>query len=435
MLAIIKPVERLEGSVLAPPSKNYTSRYIWLAALTDGESEIIRPALNDDAIALIKACRQLGATIREEPERLIIRGFGKTPNPVSNLDPGNGGLVLRLLLALGIWLPDTLYQTDYMASLGKRPQGDLLGALAQLGVDVESDEGRLPIRLRGQGSRGGNEVTVKGGISSQFATALLLIAPLLPRGLTVQIAGGLRSKPPLRTTLEVMAQAGVEVIADWERLKFTVPPTSGYQPRCYRVPGDYPAASALLAASSILPSCVEVGELYQDSQGERAVVDGLLRMGADLKVKENTLIIRGGRPLHGIEFDGDEATDGVLALSAVAVYAEGKTRFYGVGNLRYKESDRIGDYGHELRKLGIVFEEEDDAFNILGQPLGYDGAVIIDAHHDHRIIMAATVIALRTRKGLTIRGAEHVSKSFPDFFKVMEALGAKVSWQDEANLG
>lgn len=430
MLVTVEPVERLEGAVLAPPSKNYTSRYIWLAALTEGESEIVRPALNDDARALIAACRQLGAVIREEPGRLFIRGFGSSPKSVATLDPGNGGLVLRLLLALGVWLPDTVYRTDYMASLGKRPHGDLLSALDVLGVRVESEEGRLPIRLRGQGGNGGVEVKVSGAVSSQFATALLLVGPLFSKGLTVKITNGLRSKPPLRTTLEVMAQAGVEVVADWQNLCFTVPPNQRYHPRIHYVPGDYPAASAILAAASILPSRVEVGELYEDAQGERAVVEGLIRMGADLRISENQVVILGGRPLHGIEFDGDEATDGVLALSAAAAYANGTTRFYGVGNLRYKESDRIGDYGRELRKLGIVFEEEADAFRIVGQP-SYQGAVIIDAHHDHRIIMAATIIALRTRHGLKIQGAEHVSKSFPDFFDVMRALGARIAWSNE----
>lgn len=431
MLAIVQPAERLEGAVLAPPSKNYTSRYIWLAALTDGKSEIIRPALNDDALALITACRQLGAEITEEPGRLVIQGFGTSPKPVPELDPGNGGLILRLLLALGIFLPDTLYRTDYIASLGKRPQNDLLQALQALGVRVDSDSGRLPIRLHGNGRVNGDRVSIPGTISSQFATALLFIAPLLPGGLTIEITGGLRSKPPLRTTLEVMAQAGVSVEADWDALRFTVPAGSAYQPRRYRVPGDYPAASALLAAAAILPSDVEVGELYEDAQGERRVVDALAQMGAKVRRKENSVIIKGGGPLHGIAFDGDEATDGVLALSAAAVYAEGTTRFFGVGNLRYKESDRIGDYGRELQKIGVTFQEEDDAFQIVGQPSGFNGAVTIDAHHDHRIIMAATIIALRTRCGLTICGAEHVSKSFPDFFTVMQSLGATIRFEDE----
>ena len=154
MLAKVYPVSFLEGSVAAPPSKNYTSRYIWLAALTQAETRINRPALNDDAKSLIAACRQLGAQIFEEHDRLIIRGFGDKPQPIRGLNPGNGGLVLRLLLALGIWLPDVTYSTDYLDSLGKRPQGDLLKSLESLGVHVESNDDCLPIRLQGRGGQG-----------------------------------------------------------------------------------------------------------------------------------------------------------------------------------------------------------------------------------------------------------------------------------------
>jgi 3-phosphoshikimate 1-carboxyvinyltransferase len=432
MRAIVEPVSYLEGTVLAPPSKNYSSRYIWIASLTKGRSEVVRPASNDDAKALIAACRQLGATIQEDGERLIIDGFGNTPNPVKTLNPGNGGLVLRLLLALGLWLPDVTYQTDYVDSLGKRPQNDLLTALTSLGVQVQSEDGHLPIHLQGHRGQGGLTVRVSGAVSSQYATALLLVAPLFPKGLTVQVIGGLRSRPPLETTLEVMAEAGVLVTADWERLIFTVPPGQCYQPRVYQVPGDYPAASALLAAASILPSHVRVERLFQDAQGERAVLDGLIQMGVDLRYDGNAVEVFGGNRLKGIDFNGDQAIDGVLAMAAVAAFAEGKTRFYGVGNLRFKESDRIGDFGAEFRKIGVHVGEGDEELIIAGNPQGYPGGVTIDAHHDHRIIMATAVMGLRTECPLSIIGAEHVRKSFPDFFETLKAIGAKVELADLA---
>lgn len=431
MLAIIKPTKRLEGSVEAPPSKNYTSRYMWVAALTAGVSEVIRPAWNDDARALIEACRALGAEISEAEDRLVIRGFSGAPLPVSALNPGNGGLILRLLLALGICLPDVVFTTEYMDSLGRRPQDDLLEALTQLGVEVQAKDGRLPIRLKGQGCQGGIEVKVSGAKSSQFATALLLVAPLLPKGLSIRIVDGLRSRPPLQTTLDVMKEAGVLVEADWDRLCFKVPAGSGYQPRIYRVPGDYPGAAAVLAAAAVLPSRVRVSELYPDAQGERRVLDGLAQMGVDLRYDGKTVAISGGQPLRGISFNGDEAIDGVLAMAAVAAFAEGETCFYQVGNLRFKESDRIGDFAAELRKIGIDVTEGAEELIIRGRPAGYDGDVEIDAHHDHRIIMAATVVGLASRKGLRIHGAEHISKSFPEFFETMIKLGASIHLEEE----
>lgn len=431
MRAIIEPASYLEGIVYAPPSKNYSSRYIWLAALTEGESEVIGPATNDDARALIGACRQLGAEFREDGRRLFIKGFGGSPRPVPTLNPGNGGLILRLLMALGIWLPNVTFVTDFMNSLGKRPHSDLLTALASLGVQVDSDDGKLPIRLQGRGGGGGMEVRVSGGVSSQFATSLLLIAPLFPQGLTVRIVDGLRSRPPLQQTLEVMAEAGVKVEADWDELLFKVPAGQKYQPRVYRVPGDYPAASALLAAASIIPSKIRIEGLFEDAQGERSVLDGLRQMGAELHYEGNGVDIHGGKPLKAIDFNGDQAIDGVLALAAAAAFAEGSTRFYGVGNLRFKESDRIGDFGAELRKIGIGVSEGPEELIIHGDPRGYQGGNVIDAHHDHRIIMAASVIALRTKQGLTILDAEHVQKSFPDFFDTLRQMGAAVRLENE----
>lgn len=427
MRAVIERVSSLKGIVSAPPSKNYSSRYIWIASLTKGRSQVVQPASNDDAKALVEACRQLGASIQDEGDKLIIDGFGDSPRPVKELNPGNGGLILRLLLALGLRLPDVTYRTDYIDSLGKRPQNDLLQALSSFGVRVESEDGHLPIRLYGRADQGGSTVQVSGAVSSQFATALLLIAPLFREGLTIRIINGLRSRPPLATTLEVMKEAGIEVESNWDKLIFTVPPGQRYQPRIYHVPGDYPAASALLAAACIVPSHVRVERLFQDAQGERAVLDGLIQMGADLQYDGKAVDLRGGKPLKGIKFNGDQAIDGVLAMAAAAAFAEGETRFFGVGNLRFKESDRIGEFGAELRKVGIQVKESEEELIILGNPRGYSGGVTIDAHHDHRIIMAAAVIGLRTESPITITGAEHVQKSFPDFFETLRRLGANIT--------
>ena len=141
MKVLVKPATHLKGEVAAPPSKNYTSRYLWLSALTEGESRVLNPADNDDARALLAACRELGAVVREETAGeegndrvLVIRGFGAKPRPVKELDPGNGGLILRLLLALGLFLPEVTFINSYPDSLGKRPQHDLLAALRALGA-------------------------------------------------------------------------------------------------------------------------------------------------------------------------------------------------------------------------------------------------------------------------------------------------------------
>lgn len=429
MKVLVRPAAFLKGTVAAPPSKNYTSRYIWLSALTPGESRVLGPAANDDALALQACCRALGAVIREDKEGLVIKGFGRTPRAVKELNPGNGGLILRLLLALGLLLPEVTYVTSYLGSLGKRPQDDLLAALRALGAEVEDNNGRLPITVRGAGPLLRREVAVSGRVSSQYATALLFVAPLLG-GLTVRITNGLCSRPPLATTLQVMAEGGIATEADWEQLIFRVP-GGDYVPGVYRVPGDYPAAAALLAAAALVPSQVLITNLAPgDQQGEKAVVPHLKKMGASLQETGRGLEICGGAPLTAVDFCGEKAIDAVLSMAVVAALAEGTTRFYGVGNLRWKESDRISDFARELRKVGVKVREGREEFWITGRPEGYRGGAVLDAHQDHRLVMAFSALALRTREGLMICGAEHVKKSYPDFFTDLAALGAEVKMLD-----
>jgi len=429
MKVLVRPATSLKGSVAAPPSKNYTTRYIWLSALTRGESRVLGPAANDDALALQACCRSLGAVIREEGKNLVIKGFGRTPRAVKKLNPGNGGLVLRLLLALGLLLPEVTYVTSYPDSLGKRPQDDLLAALRALSAEVEDTGGRLPITVRGAGPLLRREAAVSGRVSSQYATALLFVAPLLG-GLVVRVTEGLSSRPPLATTLQVMTGGGITPEADWERLVFRAP-GGEYVPGVYRVPGDYPAAAALLAAAAIVPSQVLITNLTpHDQQGEKAVLPYLKEMGVFLQETDRGVEIRGGAPLSAVDFCGEKAVDAVLSMAVVAALATGTTRFSGVGNLRWKESDRIEDFACELRKAGVKVQEEREEFWITGQPEGYKGGTVIDAHQDHRLVMAFSALALRTREGLVIRGAEHVKKSYPTFFTDLTALGAVVERLD-----
>ncbi len=425
MKVFVGPASHLEGSIRVPPSKNYTSRYIWVSALAEGESVIEHPATNEDAQALMACCRQLGADMRVDGERLLIKGFGASPSPAGVLDPGNGGLILRLLLPVGLLLPELKFVTSYPESLGQRPQGDLLAALRQLGAETRDVDGHLPITIRRGRTLTQRAVTVSGRVSSQFATALLMIAPLLG-GLAISITDGLVSQPPLATTLQVMAEAGIPPQADWDRLFFQVPGGT-YRSGRYRVPGDYPAASALLAAAALVPSEVTLYPLDpDDQQGEKEVIPYLRQMGVGIEIKDHTVTIRGGTPLSAQDFNGEKAIDAVLSMAAVACFTAGRTTFSQVANLRWKESDRIGDLACELRKLGVKVQVTADGFVIDGNPAGYEGGIELEGGQDHRLVMTFAVLALRTQKGLVINGAEHVRKSYPDFFTALAALGVDV---------
>lgn len=420
------PAARLEGVVDPPSSKNYTTRYLLAAALAEGESVIHKPAVSEDSQALQGCLRALGAELLFERDGLRVKGFGRHPRNPGILNPGNAGAVLRFLMGVAAaTLPEVRFVTDYAESLGKRPQGDLLDALKQLGVRSESRDGRLPITLYGGGLKGGT-VRVNGAVSSQYVTALLFAAPLTGEEVALEVTGEMKSRPALRQTLQVLREAGIAVEASPDLRRFRIPGGQQYRPREYVVPGDYPGAAAIMAAAAVVPSDVVIQRLFPDEQGEREAIAVLAAMGADIRHSGTTVQIRGGRPLRGGRFDGDPFTDAVLPLVACSLVAEGATTFYNVENLRYKECDRISDYRQELMKVGALVEEGPAELIITGQPEGLAGGAEVHSHVDHRVIMGLTIAGLRSREPVLIHDAHHVAKSYPAFFDHLRSLGARI---------
>lgn len=432
MRAHVSPCSNLSGVVAAPPSKNYTTRYLLAAALADGESLVVNPAANDDAMAMRRCLIALGAEIEPVGNDLAVRGFGRHPRARADLDVGNAGAVLRFLLAVAALGERTAFHTAFPESLGRRPNDDLLAALETLGCGIESRGGCLPIVVRG-GRPAGGTLCVNGAVSSQYLSGLLFLAPLLPEGLTVRVAGGLRSQAAVRTTIEVLGRAGVELAADWEQLLFHVPGGQSYRPGRFVVNGDYPAALSILAAAAILPGEVTVEGLLPDSQGERAAIEALIAMGAPVACGTDRVTLTGGRPLRGISFDGDRVIDAVLSLSTAAAFADGTSIFNRVGHLRYKESDRLGDFAAEMRRAGLEITPAGETLIVRGHPGPLAGGVTVSAHQDHRLIMALTAVGLRAEDGLIIEGAEHVSKSYPGFFEDLKRLGASIVCEDQSS--
>lgn len=422
----VYPAARLEGVINPPSSKNYTTRYLLAAALAEGESLIRYPAESEDSEALQRCLTDLGAVLTREGEHLRVRGFGRQPRSPGVLNPGNAGAVLRFVMAIcAATLSQVTFVTEYQESLGKRPQQDLLDALAQLGARSMSREGRLPITLFGGDLRGG-KVTVSGEISSQFTSGLLFAAPLTGERIEIEVTGDMKSRPPIRQTLQVLREAGITVEASDDLRHFVIPAGQHYQAREYVVPGDYPGSAAIMAAATAVPSDVTIERLFVDEQGERGAIGVLAAMGADIEHDGRRVRIWGGRRLKGGSFDGDPFTDAVLALTAAAALAEGQTIFYNVENLRFKECDRISDYRAELNKLGARVGEERDKLIVEGRPEGVEGGVEVESHIDHRVIMGLTVLALRAQAPVVIKRAEHIAKSYPAFFDHLRSLGARI---------
>ncbi|TCM99183.1 3-phosphoshikimate 1-carboxyvinyltransferase [Paenibacillus sp. BK033] len=428
MDVIVTPTPTLQGEIQALSSKNYTTRYLLVAALADGTSTIYYPAHSEDSDAMRRCIRDLGAIVEEDDEKIVITGFGKTPKAVDQLDVGNAGAVLRFLMAIASLCPDVTFINRYPDSLGKRPHNDLIEALGQMGVKIEHNEGKLPIRIQGGAPKGG-KIQVSGNVSSQFLSALLFLTPLLPEDSEIEVLHDLKSKVVVGQTLEVLEQAGIVIHASEDLMHYRVPGNQKYEAKKYVVQGDYPGSAAILAAAAVTNSDVIVHRLAENSkQGERAVVDVLRMMEVPLTHENGIVHVKGNGKLKAVEFDGDKATDAVLAMVAAAVFAEGTSRFYDVENLRYKECDRITDYLNELRKAGANVEERQAEIIVHGRPEGVEGGVEINAHYDHRVIMALTVVGLRAKNPIRIRDAHHVAKSYPIYFDHLKALGANVEW-------
>jgi len=449
--AVIAPgPQKLEGVISAQPSKNYTTRFLLGAALADGESIIHNVATSEDAAALQRCLCRLGATIElrrrssEEGDPHLAGQVDAVVKGTSGrfvlqddgpLNPGNAGAVLRFLLAVCALLPRVTFVTDRPESLGRRPNGDLLEALEQLGCRCESENGCLPITLYGGKLKGGR-VEISGARSSQFLSGLLFLAPLIGEPLEICVRDRLVSRAPVRQTLEVLRQFGVMVDASDDLMHFVVTPQS-FRAGEYTVNGDWPGSAAILACGAVTKSHIKVSNLSDDNQGEKLAADVLKRMGAEVAFDNNGVVLRGG-PLRAVDFDGDLATDAVLALVGAACLAKGTSRFYNVSNLRIKECDRISEPLAELRRIGVkcwegreIGDPDPDAIIIEGSPEGYEGGIEVDGRGDHRVIMLLTIVGLRCRRGLRIRGAQHVAKSYPLFFEHLQRLGANVSLRKE----
>ncbi|WP_411343109.1 3-phosphoshikimate 1-carboxyvinyltransferase [Paenibacillus sp. WLX1005] len=428
MDVIVTPTPELKGEIGALSSKNYTTRYLLVAALADGTSTIHFPAHSEDSDAMRRCIRDLGAVLEEDDEKIVITGFGSKPRDVKELNVGNAGAVLRFLMAIAALCPDVTFVNTYPDSLGKRPHDDLIESLGQLGVQVEHQNGRLPITIRGGQPKGG-KLTVSGSVSSQYLSALLFLTPLLEEDSEITVLNDLKSKVVVGQTLEVLAQAGIVIEASDDLMHYRVRGRQQYKAQEYTVQGDYPGSAAVLAAAAVTTSDVIIHRLPVESkQGEKAVVDVLQMMQVPLTHDNDIVHVKGNATLKAVEFDGDAATDAVLAMVAAAVFAEGTSRFYNVENLRYKECDRITDYLNELRKAGANVEERQAEIIVHGRPEGVEGGVTIDAHYDHRVIMALSIVGLRAKAPIRIQDAHHVAKSYPQYFDHIAALGAKVEW-------
>lgn len=428
----IRTVRRAEGPVIAevavPPSKSISNRALICAALAGGESEIVGLAPGDDTNAMIDCLDRLGVPVEPSDHNgvasAVVTGTGGAlaHGPIT-LDTRLAGTTSRFVTALAALGPGP-YLIDGAEPLRARPMAPLHDSLHALGARVQpgAEWGHLPVTISGPVG-GADAIVMPGDVSSQYVTALMLIAPLIRDGLSLGLSTDLVSRPYVEITKAVMTSFGATDIHIAHR-HVTVA-ESGYHSARYEVEPDASSASYPLAAAAIVGGAVSVRGLGHASlQGDAAFSGVLEQMGCIVTTGPSDTVVmrRRDTPLHGIDIDMAHISDLVPTLAVVATQATTPTRIRGVGFIREKESDRLGDLAAELRKLGASVEVEDDGLTIA--PTDALHAARLETHHDHRLAMSFGLLGLVV-SGLEVADPHVVSKSWPGYWEALDAIPAR----------
>ncbi len=418
-LAITPAAGPISATVRVPGSKSITNRALLLGALARGRTVIEGALFSEDTLLMAAGLRALGLDVEADPkeERFIVLGEGgRIPAADAAIDAGNAGTVARFLTAAAT-LGDGRYLIDGSARMRERPIGDLIAALRSLGADLDAPTGAPPVLIRGRGLAGG-QATVRGAVSSQFLSALLLVAPLARRPVELTIEGDVVAAPYVAMTTEMMRTFGAEV----ERAGnlFRVAP-GRYEARRYEVEPDASSASYFFAAAAITGGRVAVPGLTRASlQGDVEFIDVLVRMECEASWSEAGVSVSGPATVRGVDVDLNRISDMTMTLAAIAPFADGVVRIRNVAHIRRQESDRLAALATELRRLGQEVVEHADGLEIHPRPVR---PALVQTYGDHRIAMAFAVTGLRAGE-VTIADPECVAKTFPDFFTRLERAAA-----------
>ena len=427
----------LNATVRVPGSKSLTNRALLIASLANGKTHLTNALFSDDSRYFAKALQTLGFDVQldEANYSMTVTGMGgKIPAKKAELFIGNAGTAARFLSAF-LTLGNGEYILDGEPRMRERPIGDLVDSLTELGAKITTADERPqtvpstvsgqrseiypPIKILANGLPGG-KTKIAGDISSQFLSALLMTAPYAQSSIEVELTTDLNSKPYVDMTTPIMKDFGVEIERSGYQ-SFKVSPSNYQLPiTSYPIESDASAASYFFAAPAICGGTVKVENISRKSvQGDVAFVDVLKQMGCVVEENDNCILVTGHSLLHGVDVDMRDIPDTAQTLAAIAPFADSPTRIRGIASARVKETDRVHATCTELARLGVQVEEHEDgmtihpAFNL--QPAN------IQTYNDHRMAMAFSLIGLRF-DGVTIENPSCVSKTFPNYFEVLEEL-------------
>jgi len=416
----IGPLAGASGSIRLPGSKSISNRTLLLAALSKGSTEICDLLESDDVERMLDSLGRLGVDVEAHQERnaCTVRGNGDFPVKRADLFLGNAGTAIRPLTA-ALALAHGHYTLSGVPRMHERPIGDLVDGLRQVGADIRylGNEGFPPIEIRPAEIMVAEPIRVRGDVSSQFLTALLMALPMTGAQTVIEVVGDLISKPYVEITLNLMQRFGVTVIREeWSR--FTIPANTRYSsPGSIHVEGDASSASYFLAAGAIGGGPVRVEGVGNDSiQGDVRFAEALKFLGARIDMGPNWIEARA--PLAGglkaFDLDLNHIPDAAMTLAAAALFCDGPSRLRNIASWRVKETDRLAAMAAELRKLGAKVEEGSDYLSIQPPLRLLDGAAI-DTYDDHRMAMCFSLAALGGIR-VRINDPKCVNKTFPDYF-------------------
>ncbi|MBP2201655.1 3-phosphoshikimate 1-carboxyvinyltransferase [Methanococcus voltae] len=445
-MLLVNPTKKISGTVYAPPSKSYTHRAVICAGLSKGTSKIVRPLNSQDCISSLTSMEALGSKIDLKSDKWIIESEGILKVPKNVIDIGNSGTTLRILTSLVSQVKSnsntktshndkndkkSIVILNGDNSIRKRPMGPLIDALSQLNIEVLSNDNKAPLVIKSS-EIAGKTVKIRGDMSSQFISSLMMLLPFNSQDSKILIEGDLKSEPYLDITIDVLDKFGVNIKK--ENNNYLIDANQTYKATDYIVEGDYSSASYLIAMGVLLDSDITIKNLFKHSkQGDKEILNIVKRMGANLEVKEDEVIIKNSTnskfKLKGIDIDVKNTPDLVPTIAVLGCFAEGTTTIYNGEHVRIKECDRLMACTKELTKMGAKIEEKPDGLIIKGLDLE-NGETLkgaeLETYHDHRLIMAFTMAGMLAQGQTKIKGEEAVSISFPNFVDVIKSIGANI---------
>lgn len=416
----LRPAQQASGTIKLPGSKSISNRTLLLAALAKGTTEIKGMLASDDTNRMLEALETLGVTVTHHGNEdwTVVGVAGNIPNKKADLFLGNAGTAFRPLTA-SLAFSKGDYHLHGVPRMHERPIGDLVTALRSAGAEIAylTNDGFPPLQISPAALDVSKPIQIRGDVSSQFLTALLMALPLTGQEATIEVVGELISKPYIEITLNLMAKFGVQVQRDgWQR--FTIPANSQYiSPSTLYVEGDASSASYFLATGAIAGKVTVEGVSESSIQGDIKFAEALAQMGGVIEYGEN--YVSACKPnlpkLKAIDLDCNHIPDAAMTLAILALFADGTTTLRNIASWRVKETDRIAAMATELRKVGATVEEGADYIKIT-PPAKLTPNAVIDTYDDHRMAMCFSLVSLGGVP-ITINDPKCVAKTFPNYFE------------------